>query len=501
MPKYVALDWDDQQVRAVFANVQGDTVLVDDAVVLPLDGSGNDSPTQVMETLQQSVNDHRYRSAEAIVTIRRADVELRLLSLPEVPADELPDIVRFQALRDFSEISEDWPIDYLHISSSPGEMTVLAATVSTSRLNQFRKVLDSAELKPHSIVLRPCAAGSLVKHQTDLTQSSVQLMVDEFGSGIELTVLRDHKATFIRTVQRPTGSNRINHLAGEIRRTMVAAQNQLGGDQVQQVILFGSGEEHQVACKELQERLEMTVTGIDPFQGLQLGKELKKGLPDDSGRFAATLGLLVNQSDPSADLLDFLNPRKIEEPKSKRPMAIAALCSLAAVLLLGGGGFWWYLYSMDQQILTLQQDSQNLRKNVESAQSRIDDYEGVNRWLQEETNWLEQMKQISSTLPPPDKTKIREFRGYISSSGNGTMILEGVVDNQSSISSIERKLQEEGYRVRGEGGVNEQQDEEYPWRFRETITVEKPGKQNKKNNDRPPSTRTTSLTNSEAEAQ
>ena len=91
------------------------------------------------------------------------------------------------------------------------------------------------------------------------------------------------------------------------------------------------------------------------------------------------------------------------------------------------------------------------------------------------------MKQISSTLPPPDKTKIREFRGYVSSSGNGTMILEGVVDNQSSISSIERKLQEEGYRVRGEGGVNEQQDEEYPWRFRETITVEKPGKQNKKN--------------------
>ena len=61
MPKYVALDWDDQQVRAVFANVQGDTVLVDDAVVLPLDGSGNHSPTQVMETLQQSVNDHRYR--------------------------------------------------------------------------------------------------------------------------------------------------------------------------------------------------------------------------------------------------------------------------------------------------------------------------------------------------------------------------------------------------------------------------------------------------------
>ena len=131
-------------------------------------------------------------------------------------------------------------------------------------------------------------------------------------------------------------------------------------------------------------------------------------------------------------------------------MAIAALCSLAAVLLLSGGGFWWYLYSMDQQILTLQQDSQNLRKNVESAQSRIDDYEGVNRWLQEETNWLEQMKQISSTLPPPDKTKIREFRGYISSSGNGTMILEGVVDNQSSISSIERKLQEaksKGYKT------------------------------------------------------
>ena len=52
-------------------------------------------------------------------------------------------------------------------------------------------------------------------------------------------------------------------------------------------------------------------------------------------------------------------------------------------------------------------------------------------------------------------------------------MLEGLVDEQSTIAQIERQLrgEDDRRRVRGEGGTFEVQDEKYPWRFRETMTI------------------------------
>ena len=497
MPRYVALDWDDQQIRAIFANLQGDSITIDDALTLSIDtAKSSDNLAALVETIRETVSDHRYRAAEALITIRRADVELRLLSLPTVPDEELPDIVRFQALRDFSEISEDWPIDYLRVSEAPGEMTVLAATVPKDRVDRFSAITEKAELKAKSVILRPCAAGSLVNHQTSIKQEHIQLMVDEFGTGLELTVLKDKVATFIRTVQRPTGPSRVNLLAGEIRRTIVAAQNQMGGERVEQVIVFGAGPDHEAACKQLEERLDLTVTSIDPFEDLKLIRKSRSETIEEPGLFAAALGLLVNQNDPGAAVLDFLNPRKVEEPKSKRPVAIASIAGAASVLLLLAAGCWWYLSSLDQQILELQRSSQGLRKNVETAEARISEYKSVQEWMRGDINWLDEMRDISTELPPPDQAKVREFRANISPSGNGLIVLEGIVDNQQTISTVERNLRDERHRVRGEGGLFEEQDDKYPWRFKETIVVETtPMKTKKTATTKQPQTTTTQQTN------
>ena len=492
MPRYVALDWDDQQIRAVFATLQGESITIEDALTLAIDtDKGPDNLAALAETIRQSVADHRYRAAEALITIRRADVELRLLSLPTVPEEELPEIVRFQALQDFSEISEDWPIDYLRVSDAPGEMTVLAATVPKDRVARFSAITEKAELKAKSIILRPCAAGSLVNHQTSIKQERIQLMVDEFGTGLELTVLKDKVATFIRTVQRPTGPSRVNLLAGEIRRTIVAAQNQMGGDRVEQVIVFGAGPDHEAAREQLEERLEITVTSIDPFEDPTINRKSPSLTIEDPSLFTAALGLLVNQNDPGAAVLDFLNPRKVEEPKSKRPMAIASIAGVGSVLLLLTAACWWYLSSLDQQILELQRTSQGLRKNVETAEARISEYKSVQQWMRGDVNWLDEMRDISTELPPPDQAKVREFRANISPSGNGLIVLEGIVDNQQTISAVERNLRDERHRVRGEGGLFEEQDDKYPWRFKETITVETSPTKSKKNpttNQRPTTT-------------
>lgn len=473
MPRFVALDWDDRQVRAVFANQQGTSLSVDGAMTIPLDQAEPGKQFEnLVDTIRKAVTDRRYRSAEAIVTIRRADVELRLLNLPPVPEEEVPDIVRFQAMQDFSEISEDWPIDFLQIDTSPDEMTVLAAAVSKSRVEEFRETIRRSDLKPQSLVLRPCAAASLVQHQEDLPHERVQLMVDEFGSALELTVLTDQTATFIRTVQQPSAGHRLTYLAGEIRRTIIAAQNQLGGDQVQQVILFGSGREHSEFCTELEGKLNLPVHSIDPFSGLQLGRELRQEMPANPERFAAALGLLINQVDQQSAVLDFFNPRRVEPPKSKRPLIVGAATAALVVMVLIAGGCWWYLRSIDKAIVKVQIESQKQRTAVETAQKRLDEYAAVKDWLRRDINWLDQLKEVSEELPEAKKTMIRDFSTRVVSSGNGVMTLEGVADQQGTIYQIERDLSDDIHRVTGDGGLNEEQVPDYPWRFKETIVIQ-----------------------------
>ncbi len=473
MPKFVALDWDDQQVRAVFANQQGGSLSVDGAVSIPLDQVEPEAQLEnLTAAIRQAVGERRYRSADATVTIRRADVELRLLNLPPVPDEEVPDIVRFQAMQDFSEISEDWPIDYLQTSSSADEKTVLAAAVSTDRVQQFRDSISQSDLKPHSLVLRPCAAASLVQHQTDLPQEHVQLMVDEFGSALELTVLTDQTATFIRTVQQPSAGNRLTYLAGEIRRTIIAAQNQLGGEQVQQVILFGSGTDHLEFCKQLEARLELPVLSIDPFSGLQLGRELQREMPANPERFAAALGLLINQVDGQSAVLDFFNPRRVEPPKSKRPVIVGSGTAGLALLVLIAVICWWSLSSKDKAIVNLQIESQNQRVAVEAAQKRLDEYNAVRDWLRRDINWLNQLHEVSKELPEAKQAMIRDLTARVVSSGNGVLTLEGVVDQQGTIYQLERDLRDDTHRVIGDGSLFESQVPDYPWRFKETVIIE-----------------------------
>ena len=55
---------------------------------------------------------------DAVVAVGRSSIELRQLQLPPAAEDDLPDLVRFQAMREFNEFDERWLLDFLSIDSS-----------------------------------------------------------------------------------------------------------------------------------------------------------------------------------------------------------------------------------------------------------------------------------------------------------------------------------------------------------------------------------------------
>ena len=100
MAKKIAIDWDESELRLVTAQCSGTHVKVTEAALIPIE-DGN-----VLETLRDAIAQRSLTRTDTLVAIGRGKAELRELQLPPVPDDELPDMVRLQAIRSFASAGD-----------------------------------------------------------------------------------------------------------------------------------------------------------------------------------------------------------------------------------------------------------------------------------------------------------------------------------------------------------------------------------------------------------
>ncbi|MCA9166439.1 MAG: hypothetical protein KDB23_02165 [Planctomycetales bacterium] len=482
MPKQLALDWNQHQIRLVLVNSQANRLSIEhieSISVPPVAGEPSPATTEAQwqaarELLGATLQDNRYRGAEACVAVRRSDVELRLMSLPPVPDDEMPDIVRMQALREFSEVSEDWPIDYLPLHGSSDETMVLAAVISPRKLAGYRQLLNEHDLKPRSFVLRPTATALLVGQLDDSMRPKVELCVDEMDAECEMSVLRDGTPILIRTVQVPRGEHydRLTYLNQEIRRTIVASQNQLQGDNVERVVLFGVAEDGTADLSvQLASRLQLPVRVLNPYAVNQLQSKDRVADVPNSRQFAAAIGVLVSSTITQPELIDFGNPRKKAAPRSNRNAitgALAAGLATAAGLI---GFYFWHMGQLDHQARVLQGKVVQQKKLVEAAEARVLEVQSIEQWIASDVNWLAELHDISQNLPTAEKVRVTRWQATILPNGDGQIVMDGIADQQGTIGQINQGLRGEQRRVEGSGGDFDEKERIYPWGFKETITI------------------------------
>src|SRR5438046_511642 len=257
MSRFVALEWDAKEARVVIGRKRTGGVTVEQALAVPLPQreEGSTAEPDVGSVLARALAEQGVARSEALVAVGRANIELRFLSTPPVPEEELPEIVRFQAMRQFTTLGDDWPLDFVPLApNADGGMNVLAAAIAPELLEQIRKACSAANITVSRLVLRPFAAASLLKNQLD--DGQCRMIVDLLRDEADLTVLIGSQVIFPRTVSLPLVSEAEvlgRTLLAEGRRTIIAAQNQLGGRRVEEVILFGDGEHH-AALKLLLEK-------------------------------------------------------------------------------------------------------------------------------------------------------------------------------------------------------------------------------------------------------
>ncbi len=160
MTNKLAIDWDETELRLVAAQCQrnnlgsGGSVTISDAAVIPI-ANGN-----VFETLREAIQQRGFEKTETLVAIGRGRAELRELQLPPVSDDELPDMVRFQAIRNFASAGDSATVDFLVTKRTTESVEMIAAAVGPKDLSEIRETCESADLDIKRISLRPLACSS-----------------------------------------------------------------------------------------------------------------------------------------------------------------------------------------------------------------------------------------------------------------------------------------------------------------------------------------------------
>ncbi len=464
MANKLAIDWDESELRLVAAQCHGTNVKVTDAAVIPIQNNN------VIETLREAIEQRGLQKTETLVAIGRGKAELRELQLPPVPDDELPDMVRFQAIRNFASAGDTATVDFLVTKRTSEGVEMIAAAVGPSGLSEIRETCEAADLEIKRIALRPLAAAALFLMRNRSTGPGDTVLIDLLANDAEIIVARNGRVIFVRTVRMPAEPmSRGKALAGELRRSLAACGSRGSLDRV---VLWGRESVHTEDHAMLTTASESKVDILDPFDFVEISQPAKTRLPDHVGRLAPLIGLLAADVGAADRLVDFLNPRQRPEEKVN-PFRSAAIIGIpiAAVLLIA---FLMYrqLSNLDAEIRKLSLINANRQAQVDRAIDSIRRTETIDVYLDGNVNWLSEIERLAESMPPSDEMIVRRMAGSVDARGGGTLVVVGGVTKPEVIDSFEQALRDPSHRVIGDGASQIQTDDAFRWKFTESITVD-----------------------------
>ncbi len=118
------------------------------------------SGKQIGTRLAAAISGQASGKTTTIVGAGRDHVQMKLLSLPPAPADELPEMVRFQAEREFTALGTDAALDFIPLSGdAQTPHQVLAIALSPAGMAEVRELCEPLGVEPDRVAIRACAAG------------------------------------------------------------------------------------------------------------------------------------------------------------------------------------------------------------------------------------------------------------------------------------------------------------------------------------------------------
>ena len=457
----IALEFDEDRLLVTTGRAAANKLSVTSLLEIELEEKSNED---IGETLKSHLQKIGAPKSEAIAIVSRSATEIRELTVPPAPEDELPDMIRFQARKEFASLGDDWALDYIPLYSAGAtegnatqepSRTVLAAALTPELTVRLTAICQAANIKLKRILLRPFAALDLL--EGNLADGKLRLIVDQNNETTDLSVVEGQNLLVTRTVRVPkelSADKRSKQLISEVRRTLAFARTATGGRLVEHVVVSGEPARNRHLAGDLSGPLKMEVQFLHPFRDANLETELDVDGVESPGRYMATLGGLVKELSGTRPAIDFLNPRRpiVKQTDYTKYYYYAALAAGIALIALFFS--WWKLSQQTNEIVELRAERDRKMRlnegddNTPSVEQRLAEVGKIDQWKMEEVNWLVELSEFSKRYLLPDDVIADSFTAALRRDSPATIDLSGrIVDDLSKTAELLGSLSARPYSV------------------------------------------------------
>ncbi len=395
MARFLALDWDQNQLHLIAANQRGTTVQVQRASVWQeAQPPSTASAEELGKALRERLREAGIQPAPVLACVARDKVIIKEVRFPPVPEAEEPNVVRFQTVKELTDSVEDVVIDYVVTGQeATGERKAAVLVVRKDVLQTYQAICQAAGLKLAGLTprligishcLRKVIGTTVVTPPPEPADGAIAFVVVGEKTA-EFCVLRG--SHFLLTRSLTASSN----LAGEIRRNLAVHAGQMPQHPVVAVYVSGKG------SGELRERLsdliETPVHTFDPFANAET-LDLPVG---QRGGFAGAMGVLFARAE--GDLpINFAAPREPKQPQNFN-YRLARLAIVGAVALIIGVIVLGKLMesAIGKEIETVKQSREEQEEALVRAQLQLKRYKAMDDW--EQLVVLDELYDLAARIP------------------------------------------------------------------------------------------------------
>ena len=346
---FVAIEFEANQLLVATAQKSGKRSRITGAEAVDVTGLDDQSAGRKLESALSKLGAAK---SDTVAIVSRSLAEIRELTVPPAPDDELPDMIRFQARNEFAALNDQWKLDYVPLTDDPNSARkVLAAAISPQLESRIETVCKEAGVKLKRIVLRPYATVDLLKPQLDAGKEI--LIVDQNIDSTDLSVAKAGQLLSTRTARLPqqtTPEQRSQQLLTEVRRTLASYKMSSGGESISEVVVTGEEARNRHLKGNLESKLNLKVSFINPFDLVDKGKKVSVDEEGATSRFASVLGALMTELAGEAPKLDFINYRKTEVKKTDLTKLYFYAALAASIAIFGAVFGWWILRNQANEI-------------------------------------------------------------------------------------------------------------------------------------------------------